>query len=439
MKVSGWGRYPSTLSTIHIVNDQRSKILSDLTDHCIAQGMQRSYGDSALAPHILRMTALDECLHFDIEKGMVRCLGGISLKQILEIIIPQGWFLPVTPGTQYVTLAGAIASDVHGKNHHKEGCFSCFVTSMDMMMFDGRIITCSREQHASLFHASCGGMGLTGIILQATLRLKPIKSTYIKQNNSPTKNLKDTLHQLDATQHSTYQVAWIDGLTQQKHLGRGIVMLGEHHDMDHSKACSSRSYSLPFNLPDGCLSTWNIKCFNQIYHALNKREKKQIVHYQSFFYPLDHIQHWNRMYGKRGFLQYQCVLPKEGAYEGLFYILKHLNSKNKGSFLAVLKSMGASNNNNLSFPMKGYTLALDLQIKDDLFSILEHLDACVLDHGGRLYLAKDARMNEATFKASYPNHGAFQEVRAQYGAIGTFASLQSIRLGLDTARKKESS
>jgi decaprenylphospho-beta-D-ribofuranose 2-oxidase len=346
--------------------------------------------------------------------------------------VPRGLFLPVTPGTKYVSVGGAIASDVHGKNHHLDGCFSEYVDRFSLLLATGEIVTCSREQHADLFHATCGGMGLTGIILDVTLKLKPIESSFIEQKTYKAGNLAEALNLFEAHHGSPYSVAWIDCLATGPAMGRSLVMLGRHCASSSVPPRAKRPISIPIDMPPQLLNQFSIKAFNTLYyHRIRHNPLEQQVHYEPFFYPLDGIQHWNRLYGKKGFTQYQFVLPKAAGLEGMTTILEEITASARGSFLAVLKAFGQENANLLSFPMEGYTLALDFKIEEKLFGLLDELDAIVLAYGGRLYLTKDTRMSEATFKRSYPRWEAFQDIRARYGAQGRFASQQSQRLGME--------
>lgn len=435
MKLSGWGRYPhidSTESRPAHVQSIQSLLESLQTPDLIARGLGRSYGDSALARHSLQTQRLDHFLNFDETTGLLRCSAGVSFAEILKLFVPKGWFLPVTPGTQFVTLGGAIASDVHGKNHHVDGSISDHIISLSLCLASGEIIQCSPTQNRTLFLATCGGMGLTGVILEASLQLIAIDSAYIEETTWKTANLEETLALFEAHQSATYSVAWIDCLSTGKQLGRSLLMLGEHATHNRALTLAKPSkLSIPIEMPNALLNAYSVKAFNAAYYnKVRQRQSQRLVHYAPYFYPLDSIQNWNRLYGKQGFTQYQFVLPKDAGLEGMSTILKKIAHSKRGSFLAVLKAFGKGNDNYLSFPTEGYTLALDFKIDSNLFTFLDELDRIVLDYGGRIYLAKDARMTEATFKQSYPRWEQFQEVRYQYGANTSFNSVQSKRLGL---------
>ncbi len=432
MKLAGWGQYPIIDAELSSPgNEQQIKDLVAQADTLIPRGLGRSYGDSALAPQVLSCLDYDYFIGFDAETGLLTCAAGVTLAQILETFVPRGWFLGVTPGTKFVTVAGAIACDVHGKNHHVDGCFSEFVDSFKLLTGDQQILECSREQHADLFHASCGGMGLTGVIIEARIRLKPISSAMIDETTIKTPNLEQTLEQFEINQGTSYSVAWIDCLASGSALGRSLIMLGEHAQRGDLTTHREGRLTVPFNLPGMLLNSYSITAFNMLYYnRVRKARMERVIHYDPFFYPLDSINHWNRIYGKRGFVQYQFVIPQEDGKAGMKSILKAIADSRKGSFLAVLKAMGKANDNLLSFPMAGYTLALDFKMEDGLDRFLRRLDDMVLEMGGRVYLAKDALLEEKVFQQMYPQWQDFAELRQRYAADTKFNSLQSKRLGL---------
>jgi len=432
MKLSGWGRYPIIASEAFHFN--RREVLqhhfSQKID-CISFGMGRSYGDSALAPHTLHTDLFNHFLNFDDQSGVLTCESGVSLAEILEVFVPRGWFLEVTPGTKYISVGGAIASDVHGKNHHVNGCFSSSVLSFDLMLPDGTIKECSRKNNPMLFKASCGGMGLTGVILSACFRLQRIPSSMIAQTTLKARNLEETLELFKQYQSSTYSVAWVDCLAKGEKLGRSLLMIGDHAEADKLQIAAQPKLTFPFNLPGFALNKFSVSAFNFLYyHRIIGTEKKNLTSLDSFFYPLDVVHLWNRMYGSAGFTQYQFVIPLSSGSKGLRKIFNLISDSGLGSFLSVLKLLGASNENYLSFPMEGYTLALDFKIEPKLFPLLDHLDKIVLDHGGRLYLAKDVRMSADTLKHGYQHLSEFFNIRETHALKTSFNSKQSIRLAL---------
>jgi decaprenylphospho-beta-D-ribofuranose 2-oxidase len=431
MRLQGWGRYPVLEGAVQAPASHgalAALLTAPATPPLIARGLGRSYGDSALAPLVVSSAARAMLLGFDEHSGVLSCEAGVSLAEILAVVVPRGWFLPVTPGTRFVTVGGAIASDVHGKNHHLHGCFSAHLHELELMLADGSVVRCSAALRPELFRATCGGMGLTGIILSARLQLRPMPSSQIEQRTLRAPSLEAVCALFEAHADSTYSVAWIDCLSRGAALGRSLLMLGEH-GAPGADAAPPRRLSVPCDGPASLLNRYTMRAFNTLYYHA-PRPLQQRLHYEKFFYPLDGVAHWNRLYGRHGFVQYQCVLPDVAGVAGLRALLAVIADSGRGSFLAVLKRLGAHNGNYLSFPLAGYTLALDFKVEAALFPLLERLDALVLDYGGRLYLAKDSRMSAATFQRSYPQQAAFQRVRAEVGALGHFASMQSERIGL---------
>ena len=429
MKLSGWGRCPVVEAEM-LAPDTLEAMRRRLTisSPVIARGLGRSYGDSALGPTVLSALRLDRLLAFDPVSGELECEAGVSLDTVLRVFVARGWFLPVTPGTSFVTVGGAVASDVHGKNHHGAGSFSAHVLGLKMLLGNGEVLDCDNSLHADLFRATCGGMGLTGIILAVRLRLVRIPSAWMRTTTLKATSLGDALDLFEARRDATYSVAWIDCLAHGRHLGRSLLMLGEHDAKGELADTPDHARSVPVDFPAGLLNHYSVTAFNTLYyHRQLRREAQGRSHFRPYFYPLDGLRDWNRLYGKPGFLQYQCVLPAQSGREGMKLLLATIAQSGEGSFLAVLKTFGPGNDNPLSFPMAGPTLALDFRNTPKVRELLERLDAIVLDHGGRLYLTKDARMSAATFKRGYPRWEEVAEVRARYHAE-RIASLQSRRL-----------
>jgi FAD/FMN-containing dehydrogenase len=432
MDLQSWGNYPKARNVVHRFGDHDSlrKLLAGKTEF-IARGNGRSYGDSSLNENLIHVRPYDCFLSFDSEKGEISVQAGVLLAEILEVVIPKGWFLPVTPGTKYVTVGGAIASDVHGKNHHIANSFCRHVTDFTLMLASGDVVQCSRSENEEVFRATCGGMGLTGIILTAKFNLKAIRSALIDQTIIKTANLEETLRAFDTYKECTYSVAWIDCLAKGSALGRGFVSIGEHAESGSLDYHDRDRVSLPLNLPSFTLNAASVKMFNTLYYYLNSSgDSAQQVSIDKFFYPLDAIRHWNRVYGNAGFIQYQFVLPIEFSGDGLREILTRISASGQGSPLAVLKLLGESNSNWLSFPMRGVTLALDFRIHRNLSKLLSALDEIVIRHGGRFYLAKDARVPRETFEAGYERIEKFRALRQHYEMNKKFNSLQSQRVGL---------
>ena len=436
-KISNWGKYPEEEVNLIYFDDKDELVaVNHSTDHIIARGNGRCYGDSSLGENVISTLKYDKILSFDEKEGVIECQAGIVFDDLLKVIVPRGWFLPVTPGTKFITLGGAVASDVHGKNHHKEGSFSEYILSMQILCSDDQLYECDRERNEDLFWATCGGMGLTGIITRVRFRLKPIETSYIQTLEIKAKNLDHILELFDEYSDYTYSVAWIDCLKSGKSLGRSILMLGEHATRDELKKSGdplkvhkTGKLNIPFNFPGFVLNKLSVKAFNALYYAKNfRKETRKTVHYDPFFYPLDHIHNWNRMYGKKGFLQYQFVVPF-GSKEGLKKIIEKIATKNLGSFLAVLKAFG-DETGMMSFPRPGYTLALDFPLKKGLLEFLDELDKLVHDYGGRVYLTKDARMSLETYWKTYPQTKEFQETLKKYNSSNKYQSSQSQRLNI---------
>ncbi len=404
-KITNWGNFPVVEKEMKS-EDSLQKIKDFVLSHkeVIARGNGRCYGDASLGENIFSTKRLNKFIGFDKIEGVLECEAGVLLSDILEISVPQGYFLNVTPGTKFVSVGGAIASDVHGKNHHSEGCFSEYVLEFKLMKENAEVITCSREENTEDFWATVGGMGLTGIILSAKIKLKNIETAYIRQESIKADNLDEIFQLFEESEGWLYNVAWIDCLQKGENIGRSILMRGYHAlreelppKLHKNPLKNPRKImpTIPFYFPSWMLNSFTIKIFNWLYY--NKQTKKSVegfVHYEPFFYPLDVINEWNKIYGKKGFIQYQMVIPKEKGKEGMRKILETIADSGNGSFLAVLKLFGKNNPKAYnSFPMEGYTLALDFKVNDKLKSLVEELDKIVEEFGGRIYLTKDSMSN----------------------------------------------
>ena len=425
--LSGWGRYP-VLPCATVEPDTAAQAAAPPAP-VIARGNGRSYGDSSLGPGGTLLTRrLDHILAFDPATGVLTCEAGTLLADIFHLFVPRGWLAPVTPGTKWVTVGGMIAADVHGKNHHGAGSFGEHVHWLDLALGDGRVLRCSRTEHPDLFAATCGGMGLTGVILAASFAMMPIPSAWIAQTVERAPDLDRALAIFDAAQHWTYSVAWVDCLASGGDLGRSVVFLGEHAE-GPAQLPARRVRRLPFDLPQAALNRYSISAFNALYYR-RQREGAGRVDLDTYFYPLDALLDWNRMYGRRGFTQYQCVLPLEASRAGLSALLQLAAREGNASFLAVLKRLGRESFGLLSFPMEGYTLTLDFPVNAATLRLLDRFDEIVAAHGGRLYLAKDARMGAPMLQSGYKRLDEFRAVRRRYGVEQRFRSAQSDRLGL---------
>ncbi len=440
VRLANWGNFPRIEAEMADFAEEeelaeRLRVWGSL----IPRGLGRCYGDSALAPRVLSTRSCRRILAFDPEGGTLVCEAGTSLGEILATTVPRGWFLPVVPGTRFVTVGGAIASDVHGKNHHGSGTFSRHVEWIDIMTADGSVRRCGPAEEAELFRATCGGMGLTGVILRASIQLRPVETAYIRQETRATHDLDAVMALFEETEDRAYSVAWIDCQARGARLGRSVLFLGEHcpvEDLPPERRTEPllpprrRSLRVPVSLPSGLLNRWTIRAFNALYHRRARAVKGvSVVDYETFFFPLDRILEWNRIYGRRGFVQYQFVLPKRESAEGIPAILERIAASGLGSFLAVLKLLGRGGEM-LSFPVEGYTLALDFPATSPALRLLDELDRLVLRFGGRLYLTKDARMPLEMLERGYPELERFRRVRRAWDPEATFASLQSRRLEL---------
>jgi decaprenylphospho-beta-D-ribofuranose 2-oxidase len=437
-KISNWGNYPKIEAEVKAFRFEDELISIVGNDyHGIARGAGRCYGDASLSQNVISTMQYNKVLHFDQHTGLFFCQAGLTLDKILELIVPKGWFLPVTPGTKYITVGGALASDVHGKNHHGEGTFSDHVQSFKLLMHDGTPLEVTPTSNTDLFNATAGGMGLTGIITEVCFQLKRIQTAYITQKKIKARNLDEAMDLFNEHVRYTYSMSWIDCMQSGKNVGRSLLMVGEHSKFQELSRArqqhplqlqEKKKLNFPFYLPEFTLNKLTVKGFNLLYyHKEMKKEAIGVIPYEPFFYPLDAILNWNRMYGKSGFVQYQFVLPLEASREGLEVILKKINQQGMGSFLAVLKLFGPENQGLISFPRKGYTLALDFPVKPQLFPFLAELDRIVKDYDGRIYLSKDARMSHEMFLATYPKAADFYKVVNHYNPNG-FSSIQSERL-----------
>lgn len=427
-----WGMYPKIKNTVFKFNKKKTlrKVINE-HDKLIPYGNGRSYGDSALSSNIIHTRPKDCFIDFNEETGLLHVQTGVLLSEMLESFVPRGWFLKVTPGTKLITVGGAIASDIHGKNHHVEGCFSECIKEFNIMLADGEVVTCSKEATPNLFKATCGGQGLTGIILDAKIYLKKINSQYIDQITIKTKNLKETFEAFEEYKDKPYSVAWIDCLAKGNKIGKCLLMVGDFRNDGKLNYKVKKQKSIPFNFPSFPLNNWSVRVFNWLYYnKVKQKVSKQRVDIDTFFYPLDAIGHWNHIYGKNGFTQYQFILPKETSYEGLEEILSAISKSGKGSFLAVLKLYGKANDNYLSFPMEGYSLSLDFKIEKSLFDLLDKLDEIVVKYKGRIYLAKDVRVSKEVFEKGYPQIETFRQYRKENKMDVKFQSLQSKRVGI---------
>lgn len=412
---TSWGRYPPVASgdqLIAVLND-RASALPASPGTVLPYGNGRSYGDSCLNPGgtLLCTRGLDRFIRFDADVGVLECEAGVLLGEILALSVPRGWFLSVTPGTRLVTVGGAIANDVHGKNHAFAGSFGDHVLDLELVRSDGSRRICGPAMNPELFQATLGGLGLTGLVTRATLQLRRIHSVSMEVETQRFDRLADFFALSVRTDASEYRVAWVDCLARGAALGRGVYSHARHAAPGgHAPAVSSGSPSIPVTPPFSLINGASLRAFNAIYYRRASRIPRwTVAHYESFFYPLDGIADWNRLYGPRGFLQYQCVVPPINAEAAIAEILDRIAASGQGSFLAVLKQFGERvGRGMLSFPRPGTTLALDFPFRGGAtLGLLQVLDGVVMAAGGAVYPAKDARMPPEVFAASFPRMAGF--------------------------------
>ena len=432
-ELAGWGGYPRVSG-----RERRGEDLERITrDAVLTRGLGRSYGDSSLPPPgpcvVAGSPLADRVLAFDAERGIVRAEAGLALMHLNRLFLSRGWFTPVTPGTHYVTLGGMVAADVHGKNHHAVGCFGEHVRSLRMRVADGRVLECSDEQERELFRATLGGMGLTGHLLEIEFQMERIPSPWIWQESEQVSDLHAALERLTAASSDwPFTVLWSDFLTSDARVGRGLLMKGRWampHQAPSAPPRWRRAPALPVSLPSWLLQPWMVRLGNSLnYWKHGARPTAGIVHPETFFYPLDVVRNWNRVYGRRGFTQYQAVLPGPSSDARHERFVRTLRAHGGAVFLCVIKDCGAEGKGMLSFPRPGVSYALDLPVGQETQSVVDALNEVVAAEGGRVYLAKDAFTRAAHFQAMEPRLAAWNAVRRKWDRHGRLKSAQSIRL-----------
>lgn len=439
--LAGWGG--GSRAACVLLEPESERQVAAMLDRAgtIARGLGRSYGDAAIntGGRVLGLRRLDRYLGFDEATGTLTCEAGVTLEQIIRDFAPRGFFPSITPGTKFVTVGGCIANDVHGKAHHLQGCFSACVDAMTVLLASGEVVTTSRTELPELFWATFGGMGLLGVILTATIRLRRIETTYFRQKSIPTNDLESMLAAMD--EHDRlfpYSVAVLDVFATGARLGRGVLTVGDHAasgELPPKLAASplrvpgTPKVTVPFEFPELTLNRLSVRVLSAVIQRVQARGAP-FVDYEKFFYPLDSIAHWNRAYGRRGFTQYQFVIPPYDALGRMREILTAIFSSGELPFLNVLKRFGEESGGLLSFPREGYTFAIDFPIRRGTVALLKRLDAMILDAGGRIYLGKDSYVDAATFRAMYPAIDRWLEVKAEYDPHGVFTSDLGRRVGL---------
>jgi len=438
--LAGWGNYPATAAYVETPRDEKD--FKDLlkNEPVIARGLGRSYGDQATnkGNYVAVCTHMNRFLGWDEIEGILDCEAGVSLEEIINTFTPKGWLPMICPGTKFVTIGGAIANDIHDKAHHIDGSFVNCVISFTVLLADGSTVTASRTENEDLFWANFGGLGLLGIILTAKIKLRKIETTYFRQKSMVIRNLDHMLESLAKYDHEfNYVVAWIDAMATGNKIGSGVLTMGnaaklnelpEKLKADPLKLHTTSKLSVPVFLPGFALNNFTVKILNRAI-AFVQNSSKDFIHYEKFFFPLDAINNWNRGYGKRGFVQYQFVIPTENGKENMTEILKMISASGCTPFLNVFKTLGESQGI-ISFPFKGYTLAIDFPVTDKLFEFTPKLDAKVLEVGGRLYLGKDALLEESMFKQMYPQVKEWLAIKQKYDPTNKFSSDIARRVGL---------
>lgn len=409
-----WNRLPRvTAESVYKLSSMNEDVFQSLPKPFLAFGNGRSYGDVCLTSQgtLLLTRGLDRFIQFDSINGILRCQAGVTLAEILSLVVPMGWFLPATPGTKFATLGGAVSNDVHGKNHHTVGCFGHHVRSLELLRSDGEVLICSNEQNQNYFFATIGGLGLTGLIQWVELQLMPIKNPWMWVESERFNNLHE-FWELNRKAESNwpYTVAWIDCVAKGESKGRGIFFSGQHAaNQTHYPVFKEGNSRLPFDLPISLVNNLSLKVFNSVYFRKPTKPQGSLTHYSPYFYPLDSVKDWNRIYGREGFYQYQCVIPPDTSRDAISALLDTIAKRNDGSFLAVLKTFGSKPSlGMLSFARPGITLALDFPNRGNkTLRLLNDLDLIVSESGGALYPAKDARMPASLFQSGFPEWELF--------------------------------
>jgi len=436
MELAGWGRTPR--ASVRAARPERlAEVLAAIGAAdgrgIIAHGAGRSYGDQALndGGQVLLTGRLDRLLAFEPESGVLECEPGVSVGEVLRLFLPRGFALPVVPGTAFTTLGGAVANDVHGKNHDRAGSLGDHVEWLDLALASGEVVRASPETEPELFRATIGGCGLTGVITRLALRMQPAASRRVVAREERMANLDAFFAAFEAARGAAeFSVGWIDALERGGASGRGILEIGRFDpESGGDPPAGSRLPGVPFDFPSLALHPLCVRLFNR-YHLqrLDEAGRERVVPLERFLFPLDAIHDWNRVYGRRGFHQFQCVIPDVAARAGIGALLARVSRSGAASFLAVLKTLGSTGRGHLSFALRGYTLALDFPHRRGIAALFAELESIVRDHGGRVYLAKDSLLSAAGFAAMYPELGSFREILHRVDPEGRFQSDMARRL-----------
>ena len=433
MIIAGWGNNNIIRSDIFYPKNQQEiiEILKKLKkEGIITRGLGRSYGDVSLYKNTLSLEKYEKNLELNEKLGILNCSANLSLIEILKKIVKKGWFLNVSPGTKYITIGGAIANDVHGKNHHNDGSFSDYIEEIKIITPDGVIRNCSRTSGYDLFKATCGGVGLTGVIISAKFKLLKVKSKNLDVKVFKTKNINETLKKFKELNKSKYLVAWVDTVNKND-FGKSVILSGDHSDDNDLDLKLKKGFKLPSFIGSLFMNIFFISIFNKLYFFKHQNDLETKQDLDSFFYPLDRVLNWNKFYGKKGFTQIQILIKDENKYveilNKIFYFFK---KKNTFSYLTTLKEYGNGNNNYLSFAEKGLSVTLDIPIKNNFYKIYEEFEKLLINENIKIYLAKDSFMSKTFFYASYDKIKLFTNLKKKIDPMRKFKSIQSQRLGL---------
>lgn len=433
--LTGWGRTTRHKSPACLLADETdaAAALADRQgDSLLPHGGGRSYGDAALngEGRILLTGGMDRVLEFDKESGRLVCEPGVTFRQLLDEFLPRGYLFPVSPGTAFTTIGGAVANDVHGKNHDKVGSFGNHLLWVDLLLPSGECCRVTPEEDPDLFRATVGGIGLTGLMLRVCFRMQRVPSAHMEVRERRMPDLESFMAAFeDCRKTAGFSVGWIDAMARGRNMGRGILETAEFAPRSPAPHQSRPPRNFPITLPSGTLNALSVRLFNALYYRrIPAAGRDHVVPVGRFFYPLDAIGRWNRIYGRHGFYQFQCVIPNKHAWAGIPALLETVSASGRGSFLAVLKTLGASSRGHLSFPLYGYTLALDFPRRRGVEDLLLKLEGITRDHGGRIYLAKDALLSPEGFREMYPSLPNFRAVLERVDPDGRFASDMARRL-----------